>query len=151
MIAFLYCTFSLMRVSFGVCFSVVRRSANTSGQGPLNLEWINYCFTKNGQKHRSDMYYCMNERNPTLVVRRGLPICFYLKFDREFDITTDYVSFMFKLTGNYFFICSTRGYWCEWYQPRSNGVLWTWAHTLSDINYIYWINTRNVDDVHSIK
>lgn len=85
-------------------FSVVRRSANTTDKGPLVLEWINYCFTKNGQKHRSDMYYCMNEKHPTLVVRRGLPICFYLKFDREFDITTDNVSFMFKLAGNYHFI-----------------------------------------------
>lgn len=77
--------------------NMIRRSPNTTDMGPLNLEWINYCFVKNGQKHRTDKYYCMYERNPTLVVRRGLPICFYLKFDREFDMANDSVSFMFKL------------------------------------------------------
>lgn len=72
----------------------------TDSAGPLNLEWINYCFSKNGQKHRTDKYYCMYDRNPTLVVRRGLPICFYMKFDREFDVSNDNVSFVFKLAGN---------------------------------------------------
>jgi len=81
-------------------FAVIRRSPNTTNMSPLNLEWINYCFVKNGQKHRTDKYHCMNEMNPTLVVRRGLPICFYLKFDREFDKANDSVSFIFKLAGN---------------------------------------------------
>jgi len=91
-------------------FAVIRRTLNTTGMGPLNLEWINYCFVKNGQKHRTDKYSCMYERNPTLVVRRGFPICFYLKFDREFDMANDSVSFMFKLAGNnysfYYTLCN---------------------------------------------
>lgn len=76
-----------------------RHPRDENDQGPLNLEWINFCFPKNGQKHRTDKYYCMRDTEPTLVVRRGIPICYYLKFDREFDIKTDNVSFVFKLAG----------------------------------------------------
>lgn len=81
-------------------FAVFRRSKNKTNIPPLNLEWIDYCYQKNGQKHRTDKYYCMRGNNPTLVVRRGLPVCFHLKFDREFDKANDSVSFMFKLAGN---------------------------------------------------
>lgn len=78
-----------------------RRSSNsTENKGPISLEWIDFCFLKNGEKHRTDKYYCMNEMNPTLVVRRGLPFCFHLKFNREFEKDKDHVSFMFKLAGN---------------------------------------------------
>lgn len=83
------------------CFTVGRRFSNSSELPPLHLEWIDYCFQKNGQKHRTDKYYCMSDRTPTLVVRRGIPICFHLKFDRDYDMSVDNVSFMFKLGGKY--------------------------------------------------
>lgn len=83
------------------CFAVFRRSSNsTEDKGPISLEWIDFCFSKNGEKHRTDKYYCMTQMNPTLVVRRGLPFCFHLKFNRDFEKDKDNVSFMFKLAGN---------------------------------------------------
>lgn len=84
------------------CFAEVRndRSMDLNNPGPIEIDWINYNYEKNGENHNTDKYYCMNQEHSTLVVRRGLPISFLLKFSRKFNKKKDRISFVFKFTGN---------------------------------------------------
>jgi len=73
---------------------------DSNNPGPIEIDWINYNFEKNGEKHYTNKYYCMSQEQSILVVRRGLPISFFLKFSRKFNRKKDRISFIFKFTGN---------------------------------------------------
>lgn len=78
-------------------FSDLQPSSNV-----LTVQSIDFCISENGNSHHTSKFDVMKqEKNPGLVVRRGQSFLLDITFHRQFNTSTDAVSFIFTVAGNF--------------------------------------------------